>query len=42
MLKCKIGYGKSEEKGEFGNHWSESLGFNVVPQSCLDPMSSYK
>jgi hypothetical protein len=26
-VKCKIGYWKSEEKGEFGSLWSESLGF---------------
>jgi hypothetical protein len=26
-VKCKIGYGEIEEKGEFGSPWSESLGF---------------
>jgi hypothetical protein len=27
LIKCKTCHGKSEEKGEFGNPWSESLGF---------------
>jgi hypothetical protein len=33
-VKCKIDYGKSEEKGEFGSLWNESLGFKcgLVPQ----------
>jgi hypothetical protein len=26
-VKLKIGHGKSEEKNEFGNPWTESLGF---------------
>jgi hypothetical protein len=26
-VKCKINHGKNEEKCEFGNLWSESLGF---------------
>jgi hypothetical protein len=35
-VKCKASHGKSEEKGEFGNPWNESLRFNVVPQSYLN------
>ncbi len=27
MVKCKTSHEKNEKKGEFGNPWSESLGF---------------
>ncbi len=35
-VKCKTNHEKSEEKNEFGSLWNESLGSNVIPQSCLD------
>jgi len=38
-VKCKIGHGKSEEKGEFRSFKNESLCFKGAPQSCLDPMA---
>jgi len=40
-VKCKIGHGKNEEKGEFGSPWNGFLGLKRVPQSCLDPYNTY-
>jgi hypothetical protein len=36
-MKCKIGHGKSEEKGEFGSSKSESLCFNGGTPMCFNP-----
>jgi hypothetical protein len=35
-MKCKIGHGKSEEKGEFWSPWNESLRFKCGTHSCLN------
>jgi len=37
MVKCKTNHGKSEEKGEFGSPWSDSLGFK-----CGTPVTKKK
>jgi hypothetical protein len=39
-VKWKIGHGKSEEKGEFGNPWSECLGFRCDTPIVLGPKIS--
>jgi hypothetical protein len=42
MRKKVIGHGKCEEKGEFGNPWSESLGFKCGTPIMLRPRSISK
>jgi hypothetical protein len=38
-VKCETNHGKSEEKGEFGNLWSESLRFKCGTTIMLIPYS---
>jgi hypothetical protein len=37
MVKCKTNHKKSEEKGEFGYPWSESLRFKCGTLIMLGP-----
>ncbi len=36
-VKCKIGHGKNEEKGEFRSPWNESLRFKCDTPIMLGP-----
>ncbi len=36
-MKCKIGHGKNEQKGEFGNPWNESSGFKCGTPIMFGP-----
>jgi len=37
-VKCKIGHGKNEEKGEFGSPWSGFLGLKGGTPIMLEPI----
>jgi hypothetical protein len=41
-VKRKTCYGKSEEKGEFGNPWNESLGFKCGTLIMLEPQGQWR
>ncbi len=38
-VKCETNHGISKKKGEFGNPWSESLGFKCGTPIMLTPYS---